>query len=122
MSDPTIASTQAKPHSRKKHPEEAAGLPHKIDSARRTRAATQILVKLLKSMASAPANLNESSSGAEIPKLGDTRTTTTDSAPLPVSFSNDASKTKIELTCSPTPPNELRFSRPNSTREVYTMS
>jgi hypothetical protein len=92
MAGPVDASSKAKAHLKKKFPDDPAGLLHEIDSAGRTRAATRILVNLPKSSTSAPANLNEMSTSAEFPALGDTRAATTDSAPLPVPFSYDVSE------------------------------
>ncbi|KAJ7343688.1 hypothetical protein DFH08DRAFT_811043 [Mycena albidolilacea] len=88
MTDTDAAVPKAKSSSRRKQTTSSTSLPHEIDSAGRTRAATRILVKLPKSNASAPADLTP---GAEIPELGDTRATTTEGVPLPVPFPIDAS-------------------------------
>ncbi|KAJ7354714.1 hypothetical protein DFH08DRAFT_804579 [Mycena albidolilacea] len=66
----SIASTMAKPRSRKKRAVDSSSLPHEIDSAGRTRAATRILVKLPTSTNFAPAIMNDTTRGAEIPELG----------------------------------------------------
>ncbi|KAJ7337002.1 hypothetical protein DFH08DRAFT_813294 [Mycena albidolilacea] len=91
MAEPVDTSTKAKPHLKKKLPKAPASLPHEINSAGRTWAATRILINLPKFTASAPANLNKASISTEIPILGDTCAITTNSAPLPVPFSNDVS-------------------------------
>ncbi|KAJ7857711.1 hypothetical protein B0H14DRAFT_2578279 [Mycena olivaceomarginata] len=133
MSEPTYASAKAK-RLRKKHSEEATGLPHEMDSVGRSRAATRILVKLPRSTASAPTLLNESTSGAEIPELGDTRATTADGTPLPIPFNNDANAIGSELPSlqtvsssslsgvEPELSERERRWRPNSTKEAFTTS
>jgi hypothetical protein len=88
MTDVDATVPKAKSSSRKKQTTSSTSLPHEIDSADRTTAATRILVKLPKSTASAPADLTL---GAEIPELGDTRATTTEGVPLPVLFPLHAS-------------------------------
>jgi hypothetical protein len=92
MTKADAVPVKARPRSRKKPTESSASLPHEINSAGRTRAATRILVKLPKSTASAPADLNETTRGAEFPELGDTRAITTDGAPLPIPFTSDVSE------------------------------
>jgi hypothetical protein len=92
MADPVNIAAKTKSCSKKKLPDDPAGLPHEIDSAGRTRATTCILVNLPKSSTSAPATLNEMSTSTEFPTLGDTRAVTADGAPLPVPFSYDVSE------------------------------
>ncbi|KAJ7349505.1 hypothetical protein DFH08DRAFT_807969 [Mycena albidolilacea] len=136
MTDTDAAVPKAKSSSRRKQTTSSTSLPHEIDSAGRTRAATRILVKLPKSNASAPADLTP---GAEIPELGDTRATTTEGVPLPVPFPIDASDAgsglptlqtvsssslnfSAALISLPMPPDEPQPSKPVSAKEEYTTS
>ncbi|KAJ7825234.1 hypothetical protein B0H14DRAFT_2596743 [Mycena olivaceomarginata] len=149
MAEPVNIAAKTKSRPKKKFPDDPSGLPHEIDSAGRTRAATRILVNLPKSSASAPANLNETSTSAEFPALGDTRAVTADGAPLPVPFSYDVSENGDGLpalqtvsgsslsgvepessdadnmvvhTCWPTLLDAPPLSRPNSEKGEYTTS
>ncbi|KAJ7301929.1 hypothetical protein DFH08DRAFT_827132 [Mycena albidolilacea] len=136
MTDADAAVPKAKSSSRRKQTTSSTSLPHEIDSAGRTRAATRILVKLPKSNASAPADLTP---GAEIPELGDTRATTTEGVPLPVPFPIDASDAgsglptlqtvsssslnfSAALISLPMPPDKPQPSKPVSAKEEYTTS